>query len=436
MKERDPDMVQTLERPTTHSESHKAAAFSPPGFPLQAKTEAGKRLVELAEKHAADFATRAAQHDRDGSYPFENIEALKESGFFTAPVPDELGGMGVDSWHDLLVASSRLAQGDPSVAIGVNMHLVGMGHVSRRYRDLKARDDPRAAMFGMGLMAVVQGKQVIAAAVSEPAQDLTRPNTTAARTEDGWVINGTKIFGTMSPASSALFVAVTIVGEDEEKYAFALVPTNTPGVTLNDDWDALGMRASGSGSITLADVHVPKTAIFGTWPAGHVSPELIENFLPSGLFHASASLGIAEAAHALVVEALARKRKGDHVSPHMLMTASQNAIDLFAIRSAFERAANLIDHFYGATSVDDWTLDFVSGYFAEVQAAKTFINEVAQRIVDRALALSGGAGYMAGHPLARAYRDVRAGAFMHPLGANRAYEFIGQVALGVTPTLS
>jgi alkylation response protein AidB-like acyl-CoA dehydrogenase len=250
------------------------------------------------------------------------------------------------------------------------------------------------------------------------------------------VINGTKIFGTMSPAADALFVAVTIVGESDEKYAFALVPTNTPGVTVNDDWDALGMRASGSGSITLTDVRVPKTAIFGTWPAGHVSPELIENFLPSGLFHAAASLGIAEAAHASVVESLAKKRKSGHVSAHTLITASQNAIDLFAIRSAFERAANLIDEFYLETKKDQWTLDFVSSYFAEVQAAKTFINEAAQRIVDRALTLSGGAGYMAKHPLSRAYADVRAGAFMHPLGANRAYEFIGQVTLGITPTLS
>ena len=54
--------------------------------------------------------------------------------------------------------------------------------------------------------------------------------------------------------------------------------------------------------------------------------------------------------------------------------------------------------------------------FAEAQAAKTFINETAARIVDRALALSGGAGYLNGHPLARAYRDVRAGSFMQPLG--------------------
>ena len=52
------------------------------------------------------------------------------------------------------------------------------------------------------------------------------------------------------------------------------------------------------------------------------------------------------------------------------------------------------------------------------------------RIVDRALALSGGAGYLSAHPLSRAYRDVRAGAFMHPLGANRAYDLLGDVALG------
>ena len=73
--------------------------------------------------------------------------------------------------------------------------------------------------------------------------------------------------------------------------------------------------------------------------------------------------------------------------------------------------------------------------FADVQAAKAFIGQAAPRIVDRALALSGGAGYLNGSPLSRAYRDVRAGAFMHPLGANRAYEFIGRIALGAEAEL-
>jgi alkylation response protein AidB-like acyl-CoA dehydrogenase len=56
-------------------------------------------------------------------------------------------------------------------------------------------------------------------------------------------------------------------------------------------------------------------------------------------------------------------------------------------------------------------------------------------VVDRALALSGGAGYLNGSPLARAYRDVRACAFIHPLGANRAYAFLGALAAGREPDL-
>jgi alkylation response protein AidB-like acyl-CoA dehydrogenase len=98
---------------------------------------------------------------------------------------------------------------------------------------------------------------------------------------------------------------------------------------------------------------------------------------------------------------------------------------LGACRGTLARAAALVD-----SSGDE-----VVPLFAEVQAAKTFINEAATRIVDRALALSGGAGYLNGHPLARAYRDVRAGAFMHPLGANRAYELLTDVAIGRQPVL-
>ena len=81
-------------------------------------------------------------------------------------------------------------------------------------------------------------------------------------------------------------------------------------------------------------------------------------------------------------------------------------------------------------------MDGVVGDFAGVQAAKAFANHAAVRIVDRALATSGGAGYMARHPLARAYRDVRAGAFMHPLGADRAYELLADIAVGQQPALN
>ena len=90
----------------------------------------------------------------------------------------------------------------------------------------------------------------------------------------------------------------------------------------------------------------------------------------------------------------------------------------------------LIDEHRAANPTSDGSAEEIGALFAEAQAAKAFVNDAATRTVDRALALSGGAGYVNGSPLARAYRDVKAGSFMHPLGANRAYDYLGHVALG------
>ena len=68
---------------------------------------------------------------------------------------------------------------------------------------------------------------------------------------------------------------------------------------------------------------------------------------------------------------------------------------------------------------------------ADVQAAKAFVGDGAVHVVDRALALSGGAGYLTRSPLSKAYRDARAAAFMHPFGSNRALDLIARTALGL-----
>jgi alkylation response protein AidB-like acyl-CoA dehydrogenase len=117
------------------------------------------------------------------------------------------------------------------------------------------------------------------------------------------------------------------------------------------------------------------------------------------------------------------------------MQVADNAVDLAASRSILSRAAALIDEHRATNPASDGDADDVRALFAEAQAAKAFVNEAAARVVDRALALSGGAGYVNGSQLARAYRDVRAGSFMHPLGANRAYDYLGRVALGEEASL-
>ena len=193
---------------------------------------------------------------------------------------------------------------------------------------------------------------------------------------------------------------------------------------INDDWDAMGMRASGSHSVTFDGVELPAAALRGGFPTGDPVPYLERN-LASGLFHASASLGIAEAAFARVARS---DRVGDDARARMLV--AESAIDLASSRALLARAAALIDEHHAANPEQPGPPEEIVAVFAEGQAAKTHVNEAAARVVDRALALSGGAGYVNGSPLARAYRDVRAGAFMHPLGANRAYAFLGDVALG------
>jgi alkylation response protein AidB-like acyl-CoA dehydrogenase len=392
-------------------------------LPLTARTDPGARLLALAEVLADEVAARAADHDRDGSFPFASADALTAAGYYAAPIAQELGGMGVESLHDVVVASSRLARGDASLAIGVNMHMAALMNMVRMWRTaVDAGDERRAGKLGASLAEIARRGVRLAAAVSEPDQDLTRPGTVATRTPSGWRVDGRKLFCTGSPAASIFYTSVRFMGEDGvEHYGYAMVPADADGVTVHGDWDALGMRASGSHSVTFDAVALPAAALSGGFPIGDADGYMARN-LNAGLFHASASLGIAEAAQEQAVRAA---RQADDGPSRVLVAAS--AMDLSAARGTLSRAAELLD--------DQRSSEPLAVLFAEAQAAKTFVNEAACRVVDRALSLSGGAGYLNGHPLARAYRDVRAGAFMHPLGANRAFDLVGRVAVGTDPAI-
>jgi alkylation response protein AidB-like acyl-CoA dehydrogenase len=286
----------------------------------------------------------------------------------------------------------------------------------------------RAAAFAQSLAPFGAQEVILASAVSERSQDLTRPGTRARRVDDGWRIDGLKVFCTMSPAATHLMTAVSYVSDDGvERYGFVQVPVDLDGVIIGDDWDALGMRASGSNSVAFDGVVVPAEALRGGFKTGDPVPYMERN-MTAGLFHASASLGIAEAALSEVTGSLARR--GGELDARTSVLAAEAAIELGAARATLARTAGLVDEQRAANPTHVGSDGEIVALFAEAQAAKTFVNEAAVRVVDRALAMSGGAGYMSGHALNRAYRDVRAGAFMHPLGANRAYDLVGRAALG------
>src|SRR5262245_46998295 len=170
---------------------------------LRADTKAGAEMVAIAEWLAGDFAAGAAAHDRDGTFATEHLDRLRSEGYLVAPIPSELGGGGVRSVHDVVVAMSRLARGDVSTSIGVSMHLVVVLNTVRGWRTAVARgDDAQAQRLRAFLESVVERGVVFASVVSEPPpQDITCPRTRAERVAGGWRIDGRKVFATMGPAA-------------------------------------------------------------------------------------------------------------------------------------------------------------------------------------------------------------------------------------------
>jgi alkylation response protein AidB-like acyl-CoA dehydrogenase len=396
---------------------------------LTARTKPGSQLVELAEELAGTFADTVGEHDRSGAYIRDHLTTLVDNGWLSAPVPVEFGGRGVRSMHDLFVAASRLARGDAASTIGVSMHVVVATNMVRQYL---AADAEEQAALGAVLELLVSGRVVMAAAISELGQDLTRPSTVAVEEGGRWTVNGSKIFCTMSPAADVFLASVTVGGPKGERYAYVAIPSSSPGVVVHDDWDALGMRTSGSNSVTFTDVTIDASAFMGGFPSGSTVGYASRN-LASGGFHAAASLGIAESAHAVAVERLRGRGTSDGSTRSVV---ADNEVDLHSARAALARAGIVLDEhdeeFQGRRAGDDHVL----AVFGEVQAAKAVVSAAAMRIVDRSLLLSGGAGFRAGSPLARAVGDVRALMFMNPLNTTRAATFLADLALGVSPTLA
>src|SRR5262249_7318491 len=92
----------------------------------QIHTEREQRFINLAAGLADDFAKRAAQHDNDESFPFENYEQMRESGYTNLIIPEEFGGLGA-SLLERVKAQERLAQGDGATALAINMHFNVLG---------------------------------------------------------------------------------------------------------------------------------------------------------------------------------------------------------------------------------------------------------------------------------------------------------------------
>jgi len=403
-------------------------------FELQAMTDSGRKMVSLAEAHAEDFVLRAGQHDQDRTVAFENFEAIKTSGLSGCAAPVELGGAGMSSMHDWMVCMNRLGRGDGSTALAFNMHMnrtLGLTRawMASRLTGNEARENRSAEL----LKRITAGDLIIAVANAEPGADIRTSSTEAKKIAGGWILNGRKTFATGSPAAGALSIRCKYTNDSGEvRMGAAIVPTDRDGMDIKGNWNGMGMRGSGSHDVVFADYFVKDEELDDIGEYGRFNAPMLSVASGSNLGLAAVFLGIAEFAHQTIVDSI--KNKGHARHPMSQFRVAENEVDLATCIAMLDYSGRNVDEFYREFSSAAPTNDKALLQLKDTQSTKLVVNKKAVDVVDRCMALSGGAGYLESNVISRLYRDVRAGPLMQPFAANKAYEFIGLVALGLDPS--
>ncbi|MFI9645099.1 acyl-CoA dehydrogenase family protein [Streptomyces sp. NPDC052040] len=349
----------------------------------------------LAERYAPLYRVleaEAAAADTAGELPCRVLDALRSSGILGAAVPREYGGQGGDA-----VLTNRLVEQvaglDPSVSIILFQHFA----VSARITEWGT-----AAQREHYLPRLADGSWLAASAWSESGAGADKRNiaTKAVRVGDDWVLDGAKAFTTGAGLAQVYLVLAQsaapgggdlVYGSDGQ--SFYLVGADTPGLVADTSLDLVGMRASATGFVELRSCPVPESALLG--PAGKAA-EIIASVRESGATLGAVAVGIADAVHRM---ALAKARQqGLTDNPLTRDRLSDLSARVESARAVVEAAGRREGPNPGLTTL----------------RSKVMASTAAEEICLQVQRYLGSAGFVAGHPVNRLARDVRAVCLMGP----------------------
>jgi alkylation response protein AidB-like acyl-CoA dehydrogenase len=374
-------------------------------------------LPELAAGFAALFAAGAGQHDRDGSFPAENLRALRDAGIFRLFLPRELGGFGADAAQAARFLR-KISAGDASTALILTQHLAVTGAFSTR-----AGAQPRLARF---LREQVAADAFTPLYTGAPEYEGRGP-TSARRVEGGFVVNGRKGFATGNPiADWAVSQASWYEGPGGTHTVLFVYPFEQPAIEVVPTWDTLGMRATVSHDYLINDMFVPDADVIALGAEAAERPAPGADNVHSALVaygnvcFGAVYLGIADAAKDFVVEAVTKRTPVKEIQPFASNPAVQSALGELDL--SWREVAAMFDWTVAAHRKIDMS---ASGTLPDIVAMKDRVTHGAVRIVDACLTLAGGMAISKRSPLERYYRDVRAGP-IHPVNHNAAVTMLGK----------
>ncbi|MGY3491607.1 acyl-CoA dehydrogenase family protein [Bradyrhizobium sp. USDA 4502] len=366
---------------------------------------------------AAVFAARAPAHDRDASFPFENFADLSREGLLALTVPAALGGGGAGA-RDATRVLGIIGKADPSTALVLSMHYIQhlvMAH-SMRWPGRLSRKLARETVEGVALINALR----VEPELGSPARG-GLPATTARRTETGWRLTGKKIYSTGAPILKWYSVWAK-TDEPETRVGLFLVPAGLPGTRIEESWDHLGLRASGSHTVIFDDVVFPLDYEIDVrrpddWKVPDVTQATVHAIFVAAIYD-----GIARAARDWLVEFLKERVPANLGAPLATLPRMQEVVGAIEARLAVN--ARLIDSF---------AADFDNGFplFAiESNIIKLTVTNNAAAVVEDALSLTSNHGLSRTNPLERHYRDVLCGR-VHTPQDDATRVSAGRFALGV-----
>lgn len=364
--------------------------------------------VALMHDLGPAFAARTVENDADDRFVADNYKTLKEHRIFSVLIPEELGGGGAT--HTEACAMLRTLAGYCcSTALSVSMHTHLVAANVWKYRN-KGEAGP--------MLQSVAEKQLVL--VSTGARDWLDSNGTVEKVDGGYRVSSKKAFASGCPAGDVLVTSAPY--EDPEAGWQVLhfpVPMQSEGVHVGDDWRVMGMRATGSNTVTLDKVFVPDEAIVLRRPQGVFHPFWSTVLTVALPLISSVYLGIADRAAAIAVEH-ARKKPFD-TSVALLLGELEN--ERAQADMAVATMMPLVNEY-------DFMPDDTRS--RDILVRKTQAVQAAIRTVTKAMEIVGAMAYRREHELERLFRDVQAGEF-HPLSKQKQYLFTGRVAMGLDP---
>ncbi len=339
-----------------------------------------------------DFARRevaplAREMDERGEIPDALLAKLRESGFFGLSFPEAYGGLAVDTVTYALIVE-ELSRASAGVAIMVTVHNSVGSYPLAMFgsEEIKRRFLPRMA-----------AGEIAAFCVTEPGagSDAAALASTARREGDSYVLNGSKLFVTNGAKAAFYVILARSPGSSghQEVHAF-LVERGTPGLTVAKKEDKMGLRASDTVALDLADARVPACQLLGREGDGfRIAMSALDGGRIGVAFQA---LGIGLAClDEAVGYAKVRQQFGRPI-------ADQPSVRNLLADMATELQAGRLLGFHAA-----WLKDQGRSCTKEAAMAKLYATEAACRAADAALQIHGGYGYVKEYPVERYYRDVR-----------------------------